>query len=428
MIESNYPVATFADILSSVDRTIMLSDIEEYDCIGVRLYGQGAFVRETLPGLSIRRKKQSRIHAGDIIYNKLFAWKGAFCTADQSVDGCIASDKFPIYALKHDRICPEYLALWFQSDELALEARGLSKGAAALSKLTLNPPDFWRMPIPLPDADEQGKVVRKLHSLLSTLAGFFAARAPVDALLQGRRAGIGSEMRFVMSAALDRLAKTFSGRLGILDDVLTMRPRSGPSFPCSEEGIGISVIMPSATLGYRFDERKCLYANEVQAVSDKDIVNGDDILITRGNYRDQVGVCVVYDSDEKRTYANLLMRMQVDRRKTLPEFVKYWMMTPIAIEHIRRHTKGTSPSVQKINQKGIISIPFPKDVAVDVQWAWVRFLDRMFGGVEELETAVREQHEVARRLKKAILSTAFRGELTAGGSSARVDRVRDAAD
>ena len=93
-------------------------------------------------------------------------------------------------------------------------------------------------------------------------------------------------------------------------------------------------------------------------------------------------------------------------------FVKYWMMTPIAIDHIRRHTKGTSPSVQKINQKGVISIPFPRDVPVQRQEAWVAYLDQMFDGVDELEAAAREQYDTAVRLRRSILRAAFRGELT----------------
>jgi type I restriction enzyme, S subunit len=43
----------------------------------VRWYGKGAFVRERLPGLEIARKQQWVIKAGDVVYNKLFAWKGA---------------------------------------------------------------------------------------------------------------------------------------------------------------------------------------------------------------------------------------------------------------------------------------------------------------------------------------------------------------
>lgn len=411
MITSKYNVAHFADILEKVSRDFIIDDATEYACIGIRLAGKGVFVRECKSGLSISRKKQGLVKSGDIIYNKLFAWKGAFAIADASVDNCIASDKFPTYLMKGN-IHKDFLALWFQTEELAIEARQLSRGAAALSKFTLNPPDFWKMPIPLPSTiDEQIRVSQKTNQILSKIDMVQQARSPIDAVLQGRRAGIGSDLRLVMNAALHRFAATFESDLSVLDEALSMKPRSGPSFPCSDNGDGISVVMPSALGGFRFDVSKCQFGDGTERLSEKDILNRGDLLISRGNKRDQVGLCIVYNSDTRRTYANLLMRFNVDQKRWRPDFVKYWIMNPLAVGHIRRHTKGTSPSVQKINQKGILSIPFPKKVSLQAQDNWILFLDRMFETAELLETYAREQNEDVLRARKAVLSAAFRGDL-----------------
>lgn len=420
MIASAFPVGVFADALEAVDRSITLDDAQEYECLGVRLYGAGAFLRETKSGLSIRRKKQSRVREGDVVYNKLFAWRGTFAVADATVDGAIASDKFPLYRVREDVVRPRYLEWWFRTDELANEARLLSKGAAALSKLTLNPPDFWKMPIPLPSLPEQDAVVSHLDASIARVEQLIALRAPIDAVIQGRRAGIGSELRLIMSAALGKLAEAYKDLSGVLDDVLVLRPRSGPSFPCSDEGTGTPVVMPSALGGYRLDESKCFYGDGTESVSEKDWVKRGDLLISRGNKRDQVGLCVVYDSDAERTYANLLMRMQVDRATTRPEFVKYWLMTPPAISHIRRNTKGTSPSVQKINQKALIATPFPTGIAIDVQERWCQYLDKMFHGAERLEGLARRQSEDAGIARKSILSAAFRGVCRDASRSVRI--------
>ena len=104
----------FADLFKRLERKFKVNDSEQYSCVGVRWYGMGAFVREKLLGMDISRKQQWIIRAGDIVYNKLFAWKGAFAIADESVDGCIVSDKFPTYQVNTDLVEPRWLGYYFR--------------------------------------------------------------------------------------------------------------------------------------------------------------------------------------------------------------------------------------------------------------------------------------------------------------------------
>jgi type I restriction enzyme S subunit len=410
--ELNIQNVPFTEVLERVKRPTFLEDAVEYQCLGVRWYGLGAYVRETKLGGTIARKEQWRVKENDVLYNKLFAWRGAFAVADKTADDCIASDKFPTYRFDSSRVNPDYLRLWFRSPQLADQAQALSKGAAALSKLTLNPPDFWKLTIPLPPLQQQTEIVQTVSEMLALVESIERERVPLDATIHGRRAGVGSQVRLVLDAALADLNSCFVSDLGILDEVLTMRPRSGPSFVVSEEGEGIPVIMPSATLGYRYDAAKCLYGLGGEAISPKDILTPGDLLISRGNYRDQVGICIVYPgAAEERTYANLLMRMQVDPARVMPEFVKYWIMSPLCVRYIRKHTKGTSPSVQKINQRALVAMPFPRDAALDVQRTWVERLDRLFDEVEYLEREIREQYSAIQSFKDNLIRAAFDGRL-----------------
>ena len=57
MRRPDWPVAQFCDILERIERKIVLNDSEVYNCVGVRWYGLGAFVRESKLGMNIRRKK-----------------------------------------------------------------------------------------------------------------------------------------------------------------------------------------------------------------------------------------------------------------------------------------------------------------------------------------------------------------------------------
>jgi type I restriction enzyme, S subunit len=159
----------FDQILKRVERKVTLDDVATYDCAGVRWYGLGAFNRETLLGMQIKRKQQWILRAGDIVYNKLFAWKGAFAIADETVDGCIVSDKFPTYLADPALVDARFLAYYFRTPRLAQQAMNLSKGAAAISKLTLNPPQFWDLTIPLPPLDEQRRVMAHIEELATRI-------------------------------------------------------------------------------------------------------------------------------------------------------------------------------------------------------------------------------------------------------------------
>jgi hypothetical protein len=206
-----------------------------------------------------------------------------------------------------------------------------------------------------------------------------------------------------------QMNKNLKGNLDILDKVLTLRPRSGPSFPCLSEGPGIPVIMPSALGGYRYDKTKEMYGNGTEKLAAEDILQADDLLISRGNKRDQVGLCIVFPgSEETKTYANLLMRMRL-KAEVLPQFAKYWIMSPLAVNYIRQHTKGTSPSVQKINQRALINLPFPIGLDIEEQRRWIHRLDAIFMKVEEIETQVRNQFEDLQLLPDSILTAAFKG-------------------
>lgn len=154
---------SFRDIFKRVERPLEVEDGTEYECVGVKWWGKGAFVREIKFGDEIRKKRQYHIKSGDIVYNKLFAWRGAFAIASEEVNDCIVSDKFPTYRLVSDDILPEYLQLLFQSPSLAATAEKKSTGMAAMSKFTLNPPRFWELTIPLVPKGDQARIIKLIQ-------------------------------------------------------------------------------------------------------------------------------------------------------------------------------------------------------------------------------------------------------------------------
>src|SRR6266487_3374104 len=154
-----WPRVKFGEFLRPNSRPYTLGPGEDANLVGMRLYGAGPFHRELKPAMQIAKKSHFVIRVGDVIYNKLFAWKGTFGIVPQALDGMFVSDKFPTYELDRSRVDEDFLRLYFRCPPLWEEARAMSTGSAALSKLTLNPPKFLLLTMPLPPVAEQRLIV-----------------------------------------------------------------------------------------------------------------------------------------------------------------------------------------------------------------------------------------------------------------------------
>jgi type I restriction enzyme S subunit len=401
MKRSKWPEVPFAEILERVDRQIVLDDIETYDCVGVRWYGLGAFVRESKLGMNIRRKKQWVIQEGDIVYNKLFAWKGSFALADADVNGCIVSDKFPTYRPIQDRVVPRYLHYYFRTEFIARQAQELSKGAAAISKLTLNPPDFWRLTIPLPTLKEQQRIVACIEEL-----------AALCEEAQGLRVKARAEAEALLAAAIRSLCTRFEPSLGALGDVLAVKLSNGWSPKCDNDPNGTPVLTLSAVTGYRYDGTQTKTTSQPVKRDARYWLEKGDLLITRSNTPELVGHAAIYDGEpEKCIYPDLMMRTRVRDDVADLRFVHYWLMSPIVREFIRSRARGTSPTMKKIAQGDVLEIPFPQGVDLGEQRRIVAHLDSLQTQVDELVALQAATQAELDALLPSVLDRAFRGEL-----------------
>jgi type I restriction enzyme S subunit len=216
-LPNGWKYARFQEILERVQRKFTLDDSQTYARVGVRWYGNGTFIRDHEIGMNIRRKKQWIIHKDDIVYNKLFAWKNSFAVAGEDVHGCIVSDKFPTYRADPSVIDLSYLRYFFTKPELGYQAEQLSQGAAAISKLTLNPPKFWELEIPLPPLEEQKRIVAQVDALAERIAE-----------ARGLRAGALEEAEMLLGAEWDSILETGNAsqdwHSGIMPDFVEVNP------------------------------------------------------------------------------------------------------------------------------------------------------------------------------------------------------------
>jgi len=156
----------FGEIFEQVKRPIDLPDIGEHPLVGVHLHGKGAFLRERKPGLLIKKKRHYLLQEGDIIYNKLFAWRGTYALVGKDLHGFFVSDKYPTYRISRNDVLPEFIEIVFRSPRLARVAESKSVGSAALSKFTLNPSKFLELTCFIPPLQDQKIAIEEMKKLL----------------------------------------------------------------------------------------------------------------------------------------------------------------------------------------------------------------------------------------------------------------------
>ncbi|MDP9224965.1 MAG: hypothetical protein M3P18_14195 [Actinomycetota bacterium] len=397
---AGWEITRFDKILRRVERKVTIDDEAEYATVGVRWYGNGAFVRERLLGADIARKQQWIIRAGDVVYNKLFAWKGSFAIADDTVNGHLVSDKFPTYALDEALVDPGFLAYYFRTADVAMQAERLSKGAAAISKLTLNPPQFWDLTIPLPSLPEQQGLAALLRATEHRIGEAVRLRAEAAA-----------ESDALVSSAIGEAMAAFeaTGRLG---EVLAAKPRNGWSAPCDNVDGGTAVLSLGAVTGFTYRPSEFKRTSEATLPDAHYWLQEGDLLMTRSNTERLVGHTAIYTGQPHPCiYPDLMMRIPVDGKRADTRFVYYWLRTPAVRAVIEAAGSGTSSTMKKITQGDVMGLPFPMGVDVAEQRSAVSQLDEIVRAVDELRLAQRSTADDLAALFPSLLDRACHGEL-----------------
>src|ERR1035437_6008798 len=87
-MSKQWQIVKLGAVLAPVDRGETVNAEKEYRLLGIRLDGQGPFLRETVMGTQTSASKLFCVAKGDFIYSRLFACRGAFGVISDELDGC----------------------------------------------------------------------------------------------------------------------------------------------------------------------------------------------------------------------------------------------------------------------------------------------------------------------------------------------------
>lgn len=360
---------------------------------------------------------------------------GAFCAAIRPAES----------------VDPRYLASFLQSPSYWKQIGEKSMG---VNINNLRRGDIESVQLPLPDLEEQRRIVAEIDKQFSRLDEAVAnlqrvksnlkryKAAVLKAAVEGRlveteasiarREGRGFETgeqllqrvaevrkslakgKRVSSSAADNIGQLLcpEGWAWSTCDAAIQAIDAGASFKCEERppvGDEVGVLKVSALTWGAYDESESKTCKDTARIEEKFLVRDGDFLFSRANTIELVGACVIVGKTTKRLMlSDKTLRFTVSKG-VLPEWLQICLRCKFGRDEIERLATGNQESMRNIGQERIrqIRMPFPPHAE---QARIVAEVDRHLSIIREVETELNASLQRAQALRQSVLDKGFSGE------------------
>ena len=176
------PYRPMAEVAPLVRRPVEIEPDQSYPELGVRSFGRGTFHKPALDGMAVGSKKLFRIHAGDLLFNIVFAWEGAVAIAQPEDDGRVGSHRFLTCVPDESLATADFLRFYFLTPEGLSKLGDASPGGAGRNR-TLGLKKLDVVTVPVPPLDRQRWFDRLQSQVRQAEALRESAGQDVEALL-----------------------------------------------------------------------------------------------------------------------------------------------------------------------------------------------------------------------------------------------------
>jgi type I restriction enzyme S subunit len=385
-----WPIVPLEKVAVPVERPEVPTVGHLYRQIGVKLWGEGAYERETIDGSQTKYKTFSRVEADDIIVNKIWARNGSVAVVTEKLSGCYASSEFPLFAPIREKLHPRWVHwitktknFWQQCDE---------KSQGTSGKNRIRPEKFLQVEIPLPPLTEQHRIVAKIEVLAAKIE---------EAQGQRRRTLEEAEALFasISEAAFKKQPSWTKSRVGDLCE----QPQYGYTASAVMEPVGPKLLRITDIQNGRVDWDTvpfCQCSNPNQY-----LLQDGDILFARTGAT--TGKSFLIRNCPDAVFASYLIRLRVKQSVTTEYLYKYFQ-TPSYWLQIIDQKKGTGQP--NVNGKKLANIVVPI-APPEEQRRIVAYLNNLQSKTDELKQLQSETQKGLDALMPSILDKAFKGEL-----------------
>ena len=359
-------------------------DLERPFCTIADMRGRSIFpLREGVSELAEIDGKAKRVPEGALMMSfKLTIGRVGFAGVDLFPNEAIAW----LQILDAGEVDERFLALVLEdADYSALTGRAV-KGA------TLNGSSLPAVPVLLPPLVEQKRI-----------AGL-VGRA--DDVVDGATACLDAAERLFQAMLADVIDGSDAERCPVASVVTAIIGGESPRClgrPPEPGEWGVLKVSAVKATGFRHEESKAL--PEGLTPNDKALVRKGDVLITRSNTAERVGLaCHVDETPGSLLLSDLIWRLE-PAVSVEPRYLAYALVAPAARQALTAVATGTSGSMKKINHEKLrrLEIPLPEKAAQ------AEAADRL-DAAKLTVTALTRYRESAQQVRQALVTSLLSAE------------------
>ncbi len=359
-----------------------INDLETYKRCRVQLHAQGIVLRDQVPGVEIKTKKQQVCQPGEFLVAEIDAKLGGYGIVPQELEAAIVSSHYFLFGIDVTKLDRRYLGYFIRTPAFheQVAAQGSTNYAA------IRPGHVLGYQIPLPPLAEQRRLVERVDALATKLMEAQSATAEIE-----------NRNQELLAASFSQLATGAPRRR--LGEIAPLLRRPAPIDPLAEYP-QVSV----RSFGRGTFHKPAIMGNEI-TWEKPHLVKADDVLIS--NIKAWEGAIAVAKAEDDGRYGShrYLTYVPVARVATA-RFICFFLLTSEGLYHIGEASPGSADRNRTTSAKALLEIPVP--LPSHERQVWFGKLYDEVQAIRELQTQTTAAREA---MLPAILDRAFRGEL-----------------
>jgi type I restriction enzyme, S subunit len=393
-MKATWPLVPLGEVLRHRKEFIEIDDTQTYKRCRVQLHAQGVVLRDQVPGLEIKTKKQQVCQAGEFLVAEIDAKLGGYGIVPKELHGAIVSSHYFLFGINTDKLHPGFLEFFQRTPAFAeqVAAQGSTNYAA------IRPSHVLAYKIPLPPMEEQRRIVARIGDLANRLAIASRLRAESNVEREFLQRGIGRQLfksKMWPIVPLERVCD-------VISDCLHSNPI------CSEDGTFPTVRSPD--IGWGTIELKNAYktdeAEYIRRTRRSELQIGDLVLVREGGGTGKAGLV---ENGDKFSLGQRVMMLRPNTTIVEPRFLLHQWLSPLIYQEqiVDQMTGSASPhlNIKVLRQFNFVLPSIPEQRHI------VAYLD----GLAAKTATISEWQEATavelQALLPSVLDRAFKGEL-----------------
>ena len=376
-----WPVVALGEVAKRVQRPEAPQPGTPYKQIGVRLWGQGAYQRETVDGSETKYPVFYRVEKDDVIVNKIWARNGSVAVVTADLAGSFGSAEFPTYEVDRTVLLPGWFAWFTKTPELWEQCDSLSRGTSGQNRL--RPERFLEVRLPLPPLNEQRRIVARLDK--------------VTALVAERSKVIEAAERDADAMLSNAFRQTIDGA--------PYRPMAEVA-PLVRRPVDIDPDQRYPELGVRSFGRGTFHkpALDGMAVGSKKLfrIQAGDLLFNIV-FAWEGAVAIAQPEDDGRVGSHRFLTCAPDPNTVTADFLRFYFLTPEGLSKLGDASPGGAGRNRTLGLKKLDAITVPTPPLDQQRW-----FDRLQGQVRQVETLRGSAGQEVGALLPALLYGVFK--------------------